>query len=577
MEATSSRPKPKRIRPPKPRTQPLKRGRACLNCRHLKIRCDGIHPVCGNCARVPKEEPCKFTDPLSKNNFNVGNDIAGSSRSPSLGVVDESPDYSSAGIEFSTPKSSFSEISSDAQSESHSNHSLVEEPSFETIQLLLQYFLPHAAQLGFFLHIDRFRNSALVPQIPFGDILRPSHSLLYAVYLWGAHLSQSGPLFDLKSAFLSRALQAISTETCVHRDSIHAIQTIQAHVLLANYFFLLRSFLAAQLHANAAATLVLGYRLHKLGSAPPPASSIRNSELPPFDAYLTPAQDSVEEGERVRCFWAVVSLQANLNLASDSPTSLSSCLLESSGTEIDTPWPMQNAEYELQPGYSAADNYGGEVIKRFLGDELSSIQIPVSHVQASVLLHRASRFAASWSSNLQPTELSSYTNCYTWLDRRISRFWDTLPPVYPSADPDLVLTHALVAAASIKLHQPFSALDPAAQSKCLASARAIIRFLGDTTANNPASAHHANPVHGAICALACRVLVDEIQRTRVVWAEWSQTLDVQTLPAGEQESMLLLNLQEGMRIMGKYAAGSPLAEHQLAEIQRQYNSHYEIL
>ncbi|KAJ7227720.1 hypothetical protein B0H12DRAFT_1148679 [Mycena haematopus] len=554
-------PKPKRIRPPKPRTQPLKRGKACLNCRHLKIRCDGVYPVCGNCVRVSKDEPCRYADPLSRKNLRShlddGNGRAGSSSL--CGGVDVESGYSSPGVEFSTPAS---EVSSD------SNHSSTE-PPFETIQLLLQYFLPHAVQIGFFLHVDRFRNSTLLPQIPFGDVLRPCHSLLYAVYLWGAHLCQSGPIFELKPLFLRRALESVSTEICVHRDSVHAIHTIQAHVLLTNYFFLHRRFLPAQVHAHAAATLALGYRLHRLGTAPPPASSsIQDGDFPPFDEYLAPAHDSVEEGERIRCFWAVVSLQTNLNLAFASPIGLSSCLLESMRTTIDTPWPMQSTEYELQPGYSARDNCGRDVIRQFLAEECS-VPIPVSHVQASVLLHRTSFLTVKWSSNLKSTELSSYMDCYTWLDGRITQFSDGLPPVYLWADHDLVLTHALVAAAVITLHRPFSTLEQAARMKCIVAARAIIRVLRDTT-----TIPHANPVIGTICALACNVLMDEIQRTHLVWTEWAQTLDVNTLPAGEQESTLLLNLQEGMGIMRMLAAGNPLSEHQSAEIQRQYNSHY---
>ncbi|KAK7019632.1 hypothetical protein R3P38DRAFT_2975538 [Favolaschia claudopus] len=38
------------------RRPPLKRGKACLNCRHLKIRCDGVHPICGPCIRIPKDD-----------------------------------------------------------------------------------------------------------------------------------------------------------------------------------------------------------------------------------------------------------------------------------------------------------------------------------------------------------------------------------------------------------------------------------------------------------------------------------------------------------------------------------------
>ncbi|KAJ6582339.1 hypothetical protein B0H19DRAFT_1332481, partial [Mycena capillaripes] len=377
----------------------------------------------------------------------------------------------------------------------------------------LQYFLPHAVQFGFFLHLDRFRDAALIPQLLFGDILRPSRSLLFAAYLWGAHLSQTSPLFDLKPVLLRRALQSLSTEIYVHTDAVHALQTLQAHVLLAQYFLLQGRFLAAQLQANAAATLALGWRLHKLGSAPPPTTSpiILHGEIPPFDAYLTPSQDSVEEGERVRAFWAVVSLQVSLTLASSGGVGMStssSCLLEAVGAEVDTPWPMQSVEYELQDGYSAADNYGGEVIRRFLGNESSNIPIPVCYAQAA-----------------------------------------RLPPMYPSADPDLVLTHTLVAAASIRLHRPFVPSSAAAQTKCLAAARAVVQFLGDTT--SPHLVQHANPLIGTVGALACGVLIDEIHGTREMWSEWAETLDIPVaLPAGEEESMLLLNLQEGMMIMG---------------------------
>ncbi|KAJ6481069.1 hypothetical protein C8R45DRAFT_1151844, partial [Mycena sanguinolenta] len=432
----------------------------------------------------------------------------------------------------------------------------------------LEYFLPRAAQIGFFLHVDRFRNSALLPRNPFGDVLRPSNSLLYAAYLWGAHLCQSGPLFDSKPVFLGRALESVSTEICVHRDAVHTIHTIQAHVLLANYFFLHRHFLTAQVHANAAATLALGYRLHGLGTDPPLArSSIQRDDLS-FDESLAPAHGSVEEGERTRCFWAIVSLQTNLNLAFSSPIGLRSCLLEFSGTTTDTPWSMQGAEYK--------HNDRGDIMKRLLVDEISGIsKVPDSHVQAAMLLHQVLFLTVKSSSNLQPPELSSYMHCYTWLDGCVTRLSDGLSPFYPLADNDLVLTHVLVAAAAIRLHRPFSALDQAARMKCISAARTVLRVLRDTII--PAAVSHVNPVIGTVCALACSVVFDDIARTRLMWAEWAQTPDVNVLPGGEPESTILLSLQEGMEIMGMLAPGNPLAEHQLAQIQHEYNSHYSSL
>ncbi|KAJ7904874.1 hypothetical protein B0H13DRAFT_2334527 [Mycena leptocephala] len=43
-------------------TRPLKRGRACLTCRFLKIKCDGQKPACGPCLKRPKEEQCEYSD-----------------------------------------------------------------------------------------------------------------------------------------------------------------------------------------------------------------------------------------------------------------------------------------------------------------------------------------------------------------------------------------------------------------------------------------------------------------------------------------------------------------------------------
>ncbi|KAJ7103823.1 hypothetical protein C8R44DRAFT_808227 [Mycena epipterygia] len=533
---------PKRIRPPKPRTQPLKRGRACLNCRRLKTKCDGIRPVCGNCARVPKDHPCKFAD---------------TAFSPFL--------------DFSPPSSSYSN-SPEAQSDTSSDPSWVDldsqEPPFEMIQMLLQYFLPHAIQFGFFLHVDRFRKATLRPQTPFGDIFRPSLSLLYAVYLWGAHLSQTDSLVELKPVFLKRALQCISTDICAKVDPTRAMQTIQAHVLLANYFFDQKRFLAAQLQANSGATLALGYRLHRLGSPSATSFPLLQEHSPLCDENIRPSETGVEEGERIRGFWAVVYLQSTLNLTGNCPNSISSCILECAGTEIDTPWPKAITDYGTLP---SAENQGGEVIKEFLMNEPRyGSPIPTCHAQAAVLLHQASRLAAKWAST-QSTDFSSYMTCYTSLDHCIAQFWRNLPLVHPAEDSELVLTNIVIAAASIRLHRAVIAVEPDAQKKCLFAARAILQSLDAST---PTLYRPASPVIGPICSLACGVLVEEIESAHMMRAEWARTLHMDIPCAGEDENVLVMDLENGIRIMTIYAAGSPIAEHQLGEIQRQYNGIY---
>ncbi|KAJ6513516.1 hypothetical protein DFH09DRAFT_1197206 [Mycena vulgaris] len=572
--------KPKRTRAPKPRTQPLRRGGACLNCRHLKIRCDGIRPVCGKCERVPKNDPCQFLDStprMLRRRPNDGN-LAGPSESPFLAGAVEVHGYGSPNVEFSSPASLFSNLSlgsdTHSQSETVSDNSFVDfgiqEPPSETIEVLLHYFLAHGVELGFFLDPERFRAAVMLPQIPLSDILRPARSLLYAAYLWGARISQEDALVKLEPVFLRHALRCVATESCVEGDVGHTVHTIQTHVLLSRYLLMQRRVLGAQLHADNAAILALGYGMHLLGSAQSP-STLSKSRSPLCDVRLWPVQDAVEAGERVRGFWAVVCLQTSLALAVDCPgtSSLGSSILESAWTEIETPWPMPIADYETQnlPGAQ-----GGEVLMRFLMNEAECLPGPASHTQASVLLHRASLLAAKLASNLQHAEVSSYMACYTWLDRRISRFGQALPPTYPSEpmDGDLVLAHTLTAAAAITLHRAFSAVEPASQDKCLRAARAVLQ-------NSIPEAGVASPVVGTVCAMACGVLLDEIQRAGEMRSEWARVLEIEIdidVAAAEEEHALLVDLQTGIATLRAQAIGTPLAEYQLREIEQRYSSLY---
>ncbi|KAJ7736569.1 hypothetical protein DFH07DRAFT_986083 [Mycena maculata] len=567
-------PKPKRIRPPKPRTQPLRRGQACLNCRHLKIRCDGIRPVCGKCTSVPKDEPCTYMDAAStmpesmhfdsRLDYGHGENVS----RPSTWHGYESPV-----VEFSPPTSLFGDRPyGNTPDETGSEYSFGDleiqvwkrkpEPRLETIRVLLDYFIPNAVQFGFFLHLERFRNAALLPSLLFGSITRPAVSLLYAAYLWGAHFSQSNSLVELKPTFLRRALQYVSIEICADRDANHSLQTIQAQVLLSNYFFIYGRFHTAHVYANGAATLALGYQLHKLGTSPSlssPMLDVHGNSCPLLvEQPLTQSQSALEEGERIRCFWAVVSLQTKLNLAVDCPISISSCILEVVGMDISTPWPMQIADYEIRPCGIHTDAHVGDTIKRFLMDDLQ-YSGPTSTVQAqaSILLHRASRLEVKWSSNLQATEHSTYMACYTWLDTRISRFWQALPPVYQSADPELVGIHILTAAASLRANRGLCAVDPEAQKKCIRAARAILR--SGNTAASELSRPQAEPVYAPICAMACRVLVGEIQSARMVRSDWAQALNIAVAPCEEDESLLGVELHNGMMVLASCAAKIPLA------------------
>ncbi|KAJ7702797.1 hypothetical protein B0H17DRAFT_119639 [Mycena rosella] len=545
----------------KHRGQPLRRGKACLNCRHLKIKCDGARPICGQCQRVPKDDACEFSDTMSRTQELENTVYRLQSRIDELQGGPGPSNYAGPS-HLPTRRSPFGGSSAGSQSSPSSENSTFgfQEPPIPMIKMLLQSFLPHATQLGFFLHPARFHDSALLP-LPSGDVRRPSPALLSVVYLWGVHLSQSQPLLSSEPVFLKRAQQHISTEISADSHPTHFLHTIQAQVLLSTYLFRNKHFLEAEFYASGAATLTLGYQLHKIRSARPGSPPLLGVPVS-LEVYPPRPADMVAEGERIRGFWAVTCLQSNLNIALNSASS-AFCILESAGADIDTPWPLEIADYEaglLSPGY-----LGQESIGHFLTDDVQSASpICMLHAKASVLLYRAARLGAKYSPNLQPQERAAYISSYTWLDRRITQFWQALPPVYAfyadgAAARTLVLAHALTAAAAIKLHCSPAAADPQAQAKCLFGARRVLEVLGDASVGDRAAAH---PVVGALGTIACGVLIDTVRRARAAWASGIRT------PYAAEEGALLADLQGGMATIATYAVGSPLIDYQLQKLRQ---------
>jgi hypothetical protein len=156
------------------------------------------------------------------------------------------------------------------------------------------------------------------------------------------------------------------------------------------------------------------------------------------------------------------------------------------------------------------------------------------------------------SADLQPQELAAYRTSYVWLDQRITAFWQALPPVYAfygnsAAARTLALTHALTAAAAIRLHSSPAATDAEAQAKCLFAARAILDVLGDARVGDQAMVH---PVVGALCTLSCRILMEEVRRVQAFRTAWAV--------GGPEKAALLTELHLGMTTMAVYAAECPL-------------------
>ncbi|KAJ7706495.1 hypothetical protein B0H16DRAFT_1635392 [Mycena metata] len=278
------------------------------------MKCDGRCPVCGPCDRIPRDERCTFDAPQTKM-WELREPIVGLQSRP----LDDRELYTRA---YACNNSSFC----------LSGTSTFEVPLLMQ-EILLQSFLSHASQFGFFLDADIFYNAVI---LPLGNPHRPPAALLCAAFLWGAELSPENLTWNLESDLFHQSQRHLAFETSVSSHLTPVVHTIQAHILLATYLLRTNNVLQADFRANGAATNLLRHGLHKIRTSR--AASCSGSQI----CDVTLPMDSVEEGERIRCFWAVAFLQMTLGLDFNFDSLFS--LLESFGAEIDTPWPLEIAD-----------------------------------------------------------------------------------------------------------------------------------------------------------------------------------------------------------------------------------------
>ena len=179
--------------------------------------------------------------------------------------------------------------------------------------LSIQTFMANASQLGFFLNPTRFRRGGVT-----------NDALMSAVYLWGSRLSASNTLRAREAYFADRATQAVSGTTMT-TQSTSVLHTIQAEVLLANYFFSTSRILEGRYHTLAAVALATGSRYHQLDLG-------------------TMSGDPIGAGEKIRAFWTVVAVDKAWAAAMNSPPSLSHS--GRTGVRVTTPWPLTAEAYE---------------------------------------------------------------------------------------------------------------------------------------------------------------------------------------------------------------------------------------
>ena len=194
--------------------------------------------------------------------------------------------------------------------------------SFDSMEIFSRF----AGCSGFFLDSERFSQSFYAPE-PFGHLSRPSKALLSAVYLTSIALSGNATLTTHEPVFLSRVLYYASlAPTCAHPSN--AKHSLQAEILIANYFFLRGHIQEGKSHIDTAMLISMIHRAHKIHKI----SNLDGVEV-------------VEQWERVKGFWSTYLLDKAWSIAggllSSSPDGLSE------ETRIDAPWPLELQQFRI--------------------------------------------------------------------------------------------------------------------------------------------------------------------------------------------------------------------------------------
>ncbi|KAJ7647946.1 hypothetical protein FB45DRAFT_211562 [Roridomyces roridus] len=302
-------------------------------------------PICGPCRTNPKDDQCEYSDASTRSRTKLLEDTVSrlearlhelehpNDYTPSVTLFDPySPLHTQTELSLSPAPlapADFTSLPSSPQSspdsmhnyvplnvytsplelfDSHSprrSHSVDYGPPIDFI--LIQKFLDHAPEFGFFLDKERLMHSIRLP-----DQSKPSAGLLYAMHLWGARLSSDIRRGDY---FKRKALQSAATD--LHIPSLF-LHTFQAKVLLGYFFFRTGSLLAARAHTAAAFALAIGAGLHRIRSSPDSQTHTHVDPGTGKGMSLPLPRDAVEEGERINAFWAVFVLQKNLGMALDA-------------------------------------------------------------------------------------------------------------------------------------------------------------------------------------------------------------------------------------------------------------------
>ncbi|CAL1711048.1 unnamed protein product [Somion occarium] len=501
----------------------LPRGAACLPCRKRKMRCDGNQPACGQCVSKRREEDCEYTTApgLTRTQMLEENIALLEARIRELENPDERPSVKLR--DPHAPSIQLGQLDSialpsgagkrDSAFMAAQTGGLGNIPPFSnpiTTQdksRLIDAFVLHASQVGFFLHAPRLLMAAYGP-VARGSLLE---ALLNAIYVWGSHFSVDPTLRGREAELLALAVHGVSGSLFVSATAQRGqdiLYGIQAEVLLANYYFSNGRFLEGRYHTSAAISLAISCRLNLIRS-----NQVISMEggsamimVSTQTAALVDPLDGIEEGERINAFWAVYVLDKTWAVALKSPSAISEDGLW--GIQIDTPWPLAMEAYERG---ALANVFSSNTVQTFLAGLVVTPDMghaPLAlRAQATILYSRASWMASQYRDGM-PNIATLQDECLAF-DGFVTNFISTLT-INPRNRDDLV-TLTLARVALIQLHVNFASTERRSRDSCMAAARAALAVIRDICA---AELGYIDPIMAILWTAIGQVFIREIDRVK---------------------------------------------------------------
>ncbi|KAF9254832.1 hypothetical protein L218DRAFT_912930 [Marasmius fiardii PR-910] len=548
---------------------------ACGNCRKRKVRCDALKPVCTQCQdrrTAYLDDPCEYPGETGRTNTEMLEDNI-SRLERRIRELESAQDPAAVRLQapYSRPASRAAQLhlqGGQLQSGFYQNQDLSaltnfdQEPPIELRRTSLSWFFSYYGLVfGMFLNESRLLEGAC-SMLPLGHPARPSPGLLHTIYYIISQLRNTPPHVNRpqepRDVTLSQVLQLVSNMlSSTHPKKL--IHTIQAEILLSNYFFLTKRILEGKYHLNTAISLAAGAGLHLIRSP-----SAYHRLLPTTNIPMS--ADSVEEGEKINAFWVVYCMNNLWDTVGPGPVSpdvVFDCGRE--GRRVDAPWPRDMLDYEqngIPTGFISHST-----VKNFLASSSGSDQGTsglAMYSKATILFARATSLATSSPNNMSSSDRQTFLLGFHHTDRLIDSFASSLPPVplhgSPSTIQLAVLTHTLTYAAAIQLHSVFYDTDGRSSSKSLAVAGVAIGLLPtiDGIRQHPEIARLPilDAVFGLVWGIVGNVLVKEIGRIR------PRSIS-RPSPGVEREGELLGMLNALMATMEGFQSHSPFMAHQL--------------